>query len=124
MKEFERLTERDKFGNTDIIGVDTNSLIGNLTVEQGVKTSEALDRLAGFEDMIENIELVSVDSIATILEDIFDNPCNDELIDEYMNEECNDWCDPSVKCDTKQSCKCWKKYLQTRLKEILEKSVN
>lgn len=58
MSEYKRLTERDEFGNADIIGVDSCVLQGDLPFEQFNKVTKALNRLAQFEDGIENGTLV------------------------------------------------------------------
>lgn len=46
----ERLTERDEFGNADIIGVDIDDLQLNLDFEQMNKVTDALNKLAEYED--------------------------------------------------------------------------
>ena len=47
----ERLTERDEFGNADIIGVDSADLQLNLTYPQFNRVTAALNRLSDYEDM-------------------------------------------------------------------------
>ena len=49
----ERLTERDEFGNADIIGVDSEDLQLNLDFEQMNKVTYALNKLAEYEDLDE-----------------------------------------------------------------------
>lgn len=46
----ERLTKRDEYGNADIIGVDSNELQLNLEFEELNKVTDALNRLATYED--------------------------------------------------------------------------
>ena len=45
-----RLTERDEYGNADIIGVDSEDLQLNLDFEGFNRVTEALNRLAAYED--------------------------------------------------------------------------
>lgn len=45
-----RLTERDEFGNADIIGVDSSDLQLNLEFYELYRVTEALNRLAAYED--------------------------------------------------------------------------
>lgn len=47
----ERLTERDEFGNADIIGVDSEDLQLNLDFKQMNKVTDALNKLANYEDL-------------------------------------------------------------------------
>ncbi|MCD7724915.1 MAG: hypothetical protein LUI12_05095 [Clostridiales bacterium] len=49
-KDYKRLTERDEFGNANVIGVDSADLQLNLTFEEFNKVTGALNRLAEFED--------------------------------------------------------------------------
>ena len=46
-----RLTERDEYGNANIIGVDSQDLQLNLEYDQFDDVTSALNRLADFEDM-------------------------------------------------------------------------
>lgn len=46
----DRLTERDEFGNADIIGVDSQDLTEALDFDQLNLVTEALNRLAAYED--------------------------------------------------------------------------
>lgn len=57
MTDYKRLTERDEFGNADIIGVDSCDLQGNLPFEQFNLVTKALNRFASLEDKIESGEL-------------------------------------------------------------------
>lgn len=45
-----RITERDEFGNADIIGIDSSDLQLNLDFDEFNKVTEALNRLADYED--------------------------------------------------------------------------
>ena len=47
---FERLTERDEYGNTDIVGVESADLQLNLEFDEFNKVTNALNRLAEYED--------------------------------------------------------------------------
>jgi len=49
----ERLTERDGFGNADIISVDSEDLQLNLDFDGLNKVTDALNKLAGYEDLEE-----------------------------------------------------------------------
>ena len=46
----ERLTERDEYGNADIIGVESADLQLNLEFDEFNKVTNALNRLAAYED--------------------------------------------------------------------------
>lgn len=50
-----RLTERDEFGNADIIGVDSEELQCNLAFDEFNRVTDALNQLAKYEDMHESI---------------------------------------------------------------------
>ena len=54
MSDYIRYTERNKFGNADIVGVDSGELFKNLSNVQGVKLCDALNSFANLEDKIEN----------------------------------------------------------------------
>ena len=45
-----RLTERDEYGNADIIGVDSAELQLNLEFDELNRVTDALNRLAEYED--------------------------------------------------------------------------
>lgn len=60
MSEYKRLTERDEYGNADIIGVDSSNWQFNLTFEELVKVTNALNTFAELEDKIENGTLVKL----------------------------------------------------------------
>ncbi|EHQ92162.1 hypothetical protein [Desulfosporosinus youngiae] len=51
MSEYKRLTDRDEFGNADIIGVDSEDLQLNLEYDEFNKVTNALNRLAQYEDI-------------------------------------------------------------------------
>ncbi len=53
--DYKRLTERDEFGNANIIGVDSASLQLNLSFDEFNRVTEALNRLAEFEDREDRI---------------------------------------------------------------------
>lgn len=59
MKDYKRLTERDEFGNADIIGLDSNELACALDFDGLNKLTFALNKLASLEDKIESGELIS-----------------------------------------------------------------
>lgn len=60
MSEYKRLTERDEYGNADIIGVDSSNWQFNLTFEELVKVTNALNTFAKLEDKIENGTLIEL----------------------------------------------------------------
>lgn len=53
----ERFTRRDEFGNADIIGVDSEKLQSNLDFGEFNKVTNALNKLAGYEDLEEKGKL-------------------------------------------------------------------
>ena len=53
----ERLTERDEFGNADIIGVDSMDLQCNLGFKEFNKVTNALNKLVEYEDLEEQGKL-------------------------------------------------------------------
>lgn len=53
----ERLTSRDEFGNADIIGVNSSDLQSNLSFDEFNRVTEALNRLAMYEDFQEKEKL-------------------------------------------------------------------
>ena len=57
-RKMEKLTERDEFGNADIIGVDSADLQLNLEFEEFSKVTSALNKLAKYEDLEEQGKLV------------------------------------------------------------------
>ena len=54
-----RYTERDEFGNADIKGIDSQELYGELEFSETNKLTNALNRLADFEDLCEEINVHS-----------------------------------------------------------------
>ena len=54
----ERLTERDEYGNADIIGCESELLCGDLDFKQMNCLTKALNRLAEYEDLEEQGLLV------------------------------------------------------------------
>lgn len=56
----ERLTERDEFGNADIIGVDSMDLQCNLEFDEFNKVTNALNKLAEYEDLEEQNKLLKL----------------------------------------------------------------
>lgn len=60
MNEYKRMTERDEWGNADIIGVDSGNLQGNLMGDEFNRVTLALNRFADLEDKIESGMLVEL----------------------------------------------------------------
>ena len=58
MKDYKRLTERDEFGNADIIGLSTEKLYSELCFSETHLLTKALNKLAELEDKIESGEIV------------------------------------------------------------------
>lgn len=54
MSKYKRMTERDEWGNADIIGVDSGNLQGNLMGDEFNRVTLALNRLADLEDKIDS----------------------------------------------------------------------
>lgn len=46
----ERLTERDEYGNADIIGVDSCEILGSLGFDELSLVTNALNKLADYEE--------------------------------------------------------------------------
>lgn len=59
-RKMERLTERDEFGNADIIGVDSMDLQQNLGFEEFNKVTDALNKLAEYEELEEQGKLLKL----------------------------------------------------------------
>lgn len=57
MKDYKRLTERDEFGNADIIGLSTEKLYSELCFSETHLLTKALNKLADLEDKIESGEI-------------------------------------------------------------------
>lgn len=56
----DRFTERDKFGNVDVIGVDSYDLQILLGVDNFNKVANALNKLAEYEDLEEQKKLLKL----------------------------------------------------------------
>lgn len=67
MKDYKRLTERDEFGNADIIGVGSEILASALDFDELNKLTFALNQFAKLEDKIEAGALVEVPKGAVVL---------------------------------------------------------
>lgn len=65
--KYERITERDEYGNADIIDVNMVALCSHLTFADMNRVTEALNRLAELEDKIERGELVEAPKGAAAL---------------------------------------------------------
>lgn len=52
-----RCTERDEFGNADIKGIDSQILYENLDFHQMNRLTYALNKLAAFEDLCEELNI-------------------------------------------------------------------
>lgn len=72
MSEYKRMTERDEWGNADIIGVDSGNLQGNLMGDEFNRVTLALNRFADLEDKIESGRMVELPCIAMIEQGIVD----------------------------------------------------
>ena len=73
-ENMDRLTERDEFGNADIIGVDSMDLQCNLEFDEFNKVTNALNKLAKYEDLEEQNKLLKLpcavgDTVYTIYSD-------------------------------------------------------
>lgn len=60
MNDYKRLTERDEYGNADIIGLSTEKLFGELYFDEINLLTKALNKLAFLETKIENGTLKEV----------------------------------------------------------------
>lgn len=60
MKDYKRLTERDVFGNADIIDLSTEKLYSELCFAETNLLTKTLNRLAELEDKLENGTLVEL----------------------------------------------------------------
>ncbi len=56
----ERLTERDEFGNVDIIGVDSMKLEYDVGFDDYDKLTDAMKKLAEYEDLEEQGKLLKL----------------------------------------------------------------
>lgn len=107
--KYERLTKRDKDGKI------------NVPLMNAYYIMQAYDRLADLEDKIESGDILTLDTLVKLFVEAFgDEPCNFGLfgvdINDYMYEHCGEWCEKE--CDNATPDKCWKKFLQARLKEL------
>lgn len=85
----ERLTERDEFGNADIIGADSADLQLNLGYDEFNLVTKALNRLAFYEDTglePEEIKAIMLGSASMNFENLNGYPIN-ELIRLYKAEQ-------------------------------------
>lgn len=57
MKDYKRFTERDEFGNADIIGIGSYMLASELNFDEFKKLTSAINRFAELEDKIERGEI-------------------------------------------------------------------
>lgn len=110
--EYKRLTTKDEEGNWTIWEDDYSHPFEALQV--------AIERLAELEDKIERGELISVKTIAKLMERILDAPCNYELdgqdVVEYMCDNLGNWCEEN--CKNRDYEMCWVMYLKAKLKEL------
>lgn len=60
MKEYKRLTERDVFGNADIIGLSSEKLYSELCFSETNLLTKALNKLAELETKLENGTLIEL----------------------------------------------------------------
>ena len=60
MKDYKRLTERDMFGNADIIDLSTEKLYSELCFSETNLLTKALNKLAFLEDKLENRTLIEL----------------------------------------------------------------
>lgn len=78
-----------------------------------------------YEDIkqkIEQQELVSLKSVAKLLNNWFDSPCvyglNNEFVAEYMFEKYGDWCEENCNKMLEDSSPCWEMFLKAKLAEL------
>ena len=84
MKDYKRLTERDEFGNADIIGVGSEILASALDFDELNKLTFALNQFAKLEDKIENGELYDRKETAReILDEVSRHYGGRQLVDLY-----------------------------------------
>lgn len=69
MKDYKRLTERDEFGNADIIGVGSEILASALDFDELNKLTFALNQFAKLEDKIESGELCDRKEVEQIVKE-------------------------------------------------------
>lgn len=80
------------------------------------------NRLYELENKIEQQELVSLNNVAKLLNNWFDNPCvyglHNEFVAEYMFEKYGDWCEDNCGKKTVDSPICWEMFLKAKLAEL------
>ena len=101
MREYKRLTERDEYGNADIIGLSTEKLFGELYFDEINLLTKALNKLAFLETKIENGTLVE-----------FNKP--------FYSNQFNAWCIYLKDGDYITSLCLTKEQAEARLKELQE----
>lgn len=87
----ECLTKRDEFGNADIIGVDSEELQCNLDFNEFNKVTNALNRLAEYEDLQEqNKLLILLCAVGDVVYevDFVDNQIEKKRIESIEISEC------------------------------------
>lgn len=92
MKDYKRLTERDEFGNADIIGLDSNELASNLDFDGLNKLTSALNKFSDLEDKIESGELcdreeVRKETAREILDKVYKAVESARLNSEYQDKK-------------------------------------
>ena len=99
----ERLTERDEYGNADIVGVDSGELQLNLEFEEFNLVTGALNRLAEYEDtgmtpdeIKEQIEILEHNYKS--MEDTLERQCDNALkIVNKLEKDCDYWKHEAIK---------------------------
>ena len=99
----ERLTERDEYGNADIVGVDSGELQLNLEFEEFNLVTGALNRLAEYEDtemtpdeIKEQIEMLEHNN--KCMEDTLERQCDNALkIVNKLEKDCDFWKREAIK---------------------------
>ena len=87
----ERLTERDEFGNADIIGVDSEDLQLNLDFEQMNKVTDSLNKLAEYEDLEELIGIPLKNAVEIVKQGIVsDDVCEWREESLFLYTSCGD----------------------------------
>lgn len=81
-----------------------------------------VDKLGELEDKMEKQEIVSLNSVAKLLNNWFDSPCvyglNNEFVAEYMFEKYGDWCEENCVEMMDDSTGCWEMFLKAKLQEL------
>ncbi len=103
-----RLTERDEFGNADIIGVDGIDLQCNLKFDEFDKVTTALNKLAEYEDLEEQGRLLELPcKSGDIVYDVV--LCNDGKYHVFEMKVCN-----ISPFGDARGAKAWNAYLEGR----------